>query len=401
MLLLSATVSVDSFFLLSGLLVTWSVLKELDKNRWLNVPLMYLHRYLRLTPALGALMLLTVSLLPYLGDGPNWILVESYLSKTCKDHWWETLLYVQNYVNPDAIVCLLINYLLHSLIFLSSKQCLGHSWYLSVDMQLFILSPLILIPLWKWGRYTLSVIFVLIFLSMGCVFGTFYINKYSLKLLQGYNSMTSILTDNKIDVYFYSGGIGDMDRMKKIYYPTHTRMGAWLVGVVLGYILHSYRGIEIHLSKLMKTTGWIVSLGTIVAIIFGQYNIQQFNSTENLVASAFYDSCSRVTWCIALSWIIFACSKGFGGIVNWFLSLAMWIPFARLSYSLYLTHFIMQIVRAFSSKTNGYFSDLLAIERFWGDFGLSLTISVFWCLAFESPVVILEKYLIPQGLNNF
>jgi peptidoglycan/LPS O-acetylase OafA/YrhL len=27
---------------------------------------------------------------------------------------------------------------------------MGQSWYLSVDMQLFLLSPLILYPLWKW-----------------------------------------------------------------------------------------------------------------------------------------------------------------------------------------------------------------------------------------------------------
>ena len=25
--------------------------------------------------------------------------------------------------------------------------------------------------------------------------------------------------------------------MNKVYYPTHTRMGPWLVGVILGYIM--------------------------------------------------------------------------------------------------------------------------------------------------------------------
>lgn len=109
MLLLSATVSVDSFFLLSGLLVSWSVLKELQKSQWLNVPVMYLHRYLRLTPAFGALILFTVGLMPYLGDGPNYLFAGRYLSDSCKDHWWEALLFVQNYVNPNSIVSFLKN----------------------------------------------------------------------------------------------------------------------------------------------------------------------------------------------------------------------------------------------------------------------------------------------------
>ena len=43
----NAFVSVDSFFLISGTLVTYLMLKELDRNRRVNFPMMYLHRYLR------------------------------------------------------------------------------------------------------------------------------------------------------------------------------------------------------------------------------------------------------------------------------------------------------------------------------------------------------------------
>ena len=31
-------------------------------------------------------------------------------------------------------------------------QCLGQTWYLDNDMQMFIISPLIIYPLWKWKR---------------------------------------------------------------------------------------------------------------------------------------------------------------------------------------------------------------------------------------------------------
>lgn len=48
--IINATVSVDSFFLMSGLLVSYLLLKELDRNAGrINVGMLYLHRYLRYT----------------------------------------------------------------------------------------------------------------------------------------------------------------------------------------------------------------------------------------------------------------------------------------------------------------------------------------------------------------
>lgn len=40
------------------------------------------------------------------------------------------------------------------------------------------------------------------------------------------------------------------DVMYETYYPTHTRMGAWLVGVLLGYILHNSKGKSMTIPKV-------------------------------------------------------------------------------------------------------------------------------------------------------
>lgn len=46
--IVNATVSVDSFFVMSGLLVSYLLLRELDRSGGkLNLPLFYVHRYLR------------------------------------------------------------------------------------------------------------------------------------------------------------------------------------------------------------------------------------------------------------------------------------------------------------------------------------------------------------------
>ena len=104
MMILGGTVSVDTFFLLSGLLVTRSVLKELDRRKFLNVPYMYIHRYLRLTPSLAILIFVTITLYKYIGSGPLWKAGKIFMPGTCETNWWINLLYIQNYYKKQEVV---------------------------------------------------------------------------------------------------------------------------------------------------------------------------------------------------------------------------------------------------------------------------------------------------------
>jgi len=47
-------------------------------------------------------------------------------------------------------------------------------------MQLFIISPILLIALYKWGKKAASGIAVLVVLLSGCLFATQMVNKYSM-----------------------------------------------------------------------------------------------------------------------------------------------------------------------------------------------------------------------------
>lgn len=134
MFLLSATVSVDTFFLMSGLLVGRSLLAYLEqRNGRLPLAWYYAHRYIRLTPSLAAAVLASVTVLPRMGDGPLWRMYLSVASAPCRRWWWTALLYVQNYANPQ-------------------EMCVSHSWYLSVDTQLYAVAPALVWPLWWLAR---------------------------------------------------------------------------------------------------------------------------------------------------------------------------------------------------------------------------------------------------------
>lgn len=94
--------------------------------------MIYVHRYLRLTPILAFIIIVSLSLIKRVietsirliiimwngfiiwifmmifkvGSGPLWF---SYLASAinCDKYWWTSLLYIQNYYNPESIVSIL------------------------------------------------------------------------------------------------------------------------------------------------------------------------------------------------------------------------------------------------------------------------------------------------------
>ena len=70
---------------------------------------------------------------------------------------------------------------------------------------------------------------------------------------------------------------------------------------------------------------------------------------------------SRVWWSLCVSYIIFACASGQGGIVNWFLSRPCWQPLSRLSFNMYLLHLALIPVRLSSQKLPIYLSDFTLV----------------------------------------
>ena len=115
--------SVDSFFMLSGVLVGYLTFKELDKNKGkLNIPMFYIHRYLRLTAAYAILTGYHATLYKYWAFGPlNFVEDEV---QSCKRNWWRNFLYINNFrtenndsVSLDSLYCTYGTYILYNLVY--------------------------------------------------------------------------------------------------------------------------------------------------------------------------------------------------------------------------------------------------------------------------------------------
>ena len=71
----NSSVAVDTFLVLSGLLVSYTILKNLNNTGGrLNPITIYLNRYLRLTFVYGFVIAFVATLIVYVGSGPNWYL---------------------------------------------------------------------------------------------------------------------------------------------------------------------------------------------------------------------------------------------------------------------------------------------------------------------------------------
>lgn len=145
-----------------------------------------------------------------------------------------------------------------------------------------------------------------------------------------------------------------------IYYPTHIRMGAWLVGVMIGYQLYKIRNKKTVINKTADWIMWILSIGTVAAVVIGLLPLQQEEHIDAKIGHAFYLAFTRNNFAYALSWIICACHVGTGGIVRWFLSLSLWKPLGKMGLSFYLVHLLIQGI--VPNKQPLYFNEVTVVS---------------------------------------
>ncbi|KYB25125.1 nose resistant to fluoxetine protein 6 [Tribolium castaneum] len=356
MFIMGATVSVDTFFTAGGLVTVYTFLKSMDKGANFNVLLFYVHRYLRLTPAYFIMGLIHLFLLNHFGTGPLWKVVDISLVDTCETGWWSSLLYITNYVQKGT--------------------CLPQAWYLQVDMQLFVLSPLVLIPLFRWPKIGLGALGFLTI--MGCV-SPFVIGY--VKHLGG--GMINNDDTNEFMNYYYAA--------------TYARFGPYVIGMLAGYLLYKIKTnkIKVNLKMWQVITLWLVLLTGLVACVWAGFPLNA--SKDDRWGNSLFLAFNRPAWAVAVVGVVFLCVAGYGGPIDKFLSWSVFQFLTKVSYSMYLVHFAVITVRYALLRNNIKFSNLAMMHAFWGDFMFTLGLSMILCSTFESPIIILEKYLFHRG----
>lgn len=79
----------------------------------------------RLAPTLAGAILISATLLRYMGSGPKWNFIVNNFEDYCKENWWSSILFIQNYVSLNRLVRIIEFYL-----FLQSERVLGDKFNL-------------------------------------------------------------------------------------------------------------------------------------------------------------------------------------------------------------------------------------------------------------------------------
>ncbi|VEN59111.1 unnamed protein product [Callosobruchus maculatus] len=347
---IAANLAVDTFFVVGGLLVSYVFLTLEDMRININFFWFYLHRFMRLTPSLLALIIFCVTLMDRIAYGPFWTLAVYKIKNTCIKNWWSTLLYVQNYVNP-------------------TNTCLSHTWYIAVDMQYCIITPPLLILLRRAPKFTMFIAAAIAVMSCTAFF--------------------------LISWFFELGpsavGIND-SVLKYVYVTPHTRASSWMIGFLFGYILYSYRDKPLKLSQFTKWFAWSVLIGSMAALVLYHKRFLHQGPWPRLETSLF-NSLTRPAWSIALCGVIFLCVMGHGDAVNSILSKPIFTVLIRINYNVYLMH-VIALVSTYGSFKAPYFGEAYRVlVDFWSVYILTLFLALIWTLAFESPFIAIEGNL--------
>ncbi|XP_014254661.1 nose resistant to fluoxetine protein 6-like [Cimex lectularius] len=358
----NATFSVDSFFFISGLLVSYLYFKGTSKPereqtiRTPRAPRPFLvemkimalkyftllgYRFIRLTPAYLFVLGMTEVAMRWIKNNSVFEPV-SMDNVNCAKYWWRNALYINS-------------------LFPRKEMCMLWSWYLSNDTQFYVLGIMFLLISSKFFRVAATSL-VLILLS-SCV-TTAIISVY-------YDHIVSI---QQPFILF-----------DELYDKPWTRLGPYLIGMFTGYFLYRTRG-TIKISKVVSLIGWIIALSVLISLVYGV-----LGANLGITGSALYAGLGHTAWGAALAWIVVACTAGMGGCVNSLLSCRLLQPLSRLTYCAYLIHPVIMVLTSFQMDGPLHLSTPVTFILYFGNMVAAFLASFFISLAFEAPTVRLLK----------
>ncbi|KAG9509518.1 Nose resistant to fluoxetine protein 6, partial [Fragariocoptes setiger] len=360
--IVQASLAIETFFFLSGLLMSISFVRRLRSSRfslisWLEF---YVHRYVRVTPAAMFVIGIVMIAISY-GDGPLWHEATWRSSHYCAQNWWRHLVHVANFSD-------------------TRQMCFIHYWYIAADMQLFLVGPIVLFVFYRWPKAGLTLLVTGSLASMLTIFYVTLVNRLPPTLL------------------FYDS---DPDSRRAfanmIMTQPYTHLVPYVIGMLVGCAVANNSGAKAigktdklgwlyHLAgRKTSIVMWLAVTCVGLAEIFLPFRWNNAHLPSGLVG-ALYAATFRLGWSLVLAWLVLACRhirndactdthssysasshamahnrahtlcfcQSGGGIINQFLSLDIFTSLSRLSYVAYLIH--LPLMSGFIAQTRGLFA---------------------------------------------
>ncbi|XP_046432343.1 nose resistant to fluoxetine protein 6-like [Neodiprion fabricii] len=356
MILWNFFLPVDTFLVIGGLVRCYNLMPGLEKrtvNHWKSA----ITRYLRLTPALLVVIGLYVSVMYRISNGPLWNRHVGENKVACEWNWWKTVFYVNNYIYNERE---------------GYHLCLLQSWYTSVDMQLYLLAPLLIVPLWRNPKLGMTLLITVAGIATAVEYATIVLNK-----LPG------------LPITMHSDDIAILTYVRTFYFVSHTRAMPYLIGIATGYLMHRYKSIT--MSKTMLSTGWPLAMLGLFWPLFGSLGYLAVDYPLGSWRHAYFGAFHKTVWAVAISWIIVACHNGYGGPVNAFLSSRVLKFLSRISYSVFLLHLGILVCFTGYLRVPKHTDFPSIMKEMVGELSVVIILSIILHLSVEAPFAELSQ----------
>ena len=291
----------DPLFIICGLLVTYTLLREYDRNQRFNLTRFYKRRLMRIYP------MFLLAVLIYLPSNDKFL---GYLPAN--------LIFLSNYL-PEQ------------------KPIIPVGWSLEVQMQFYLLLPLILLLMYRipWRIGFLLALIVASFLWRYWVVAS--------------NPTTY---SQPFYMIFYDSDHADL-LANLLHYDLDARIGNFFMGMLVAYIHHYYRHPvqAFFLRHPLVNLGLLLFAFYLIAWAIGQPiqdRTSDYYANMTETKTFWFLVADRYIYCVGITILLLQvlCPAGITRLVEKFFALPVWHPFAQLIFAIYLFHFPMIVVAA-------------------------------------------------------
>ncbi|PZC74096.1 hypothetical protein B5X24_HaOG208347 [Helicoverpa armigera] len=359
---LNSPLWLQAFFAMSGFLTAYATLISSPTKpiTFYKCLMSILNRWIRLTPLAVFALWFTVAWFPLLGAGPQWGWLVTREAQDCSERWWYHALYVHNHLP-------------------TGKFCMGHTWYLAADMQLHIIGVFLLLILMRYRRATVPVLLLLVVGS-----------SVTAGLVVYFNDLTPIVTAQTPEVLrtMFAGS----KILTLLYLPCWMNLPGYVGGIATAFILY-HNNVKGDIK--LKDSKWFnilfhssLLLGSCV-LLCGTVFLS--DSSPSAWASAVYAALDRPLVAVFFSVFMLGCFSRCHSLLRDALEWRGFHILGRLSYCVFLVHFIVLRLTLAANTQLGHATPLNMISLLITSSVLSYVVSVPLCLLVELPLIQLWK----------
>ncbi|CAH0724138.1 unnamed protein product, partial [Brenthis ino] len=349
------------FFSITGFLTAYSTLVSSEKSSltFLKCCLAILNRYIRITPVAIFTLWFITTWYPRLGSGPHWTLQVLREAQDCSERWWLSLLYIHNYLPLGNF-------------------CMGHTWYLAADMQLHILGMFMLLLFIRWRRTVKPVIFLILLGSI-----------VSSGLSAYFYNLTPIITSQSPESV--ASMFKDSQTIMKLYLPVWMNLSGYFLGIATAFICYDNQVHGVRLSEI-KWFNVLFHLAPCVAVMVTFLGVVFLAEKKPpLLVGFIYSSLDRFIVALCFNIFVLGCISNCQSILRSTFSWPGFRMLGRLSYSVFIIHFIILRLAVVTNTQLGHASSYSMISLLIGGVVTSYVVAIPVCLIIEMPSVQLWK----------